>query len=80
MRTLLADDEVVVLVIKHVSRTSVVSTAECLRLLTVIAPEGVWRLLETDALLLAVRPLVSRADRTLGIPLLQILLVQDFSD
>ena len=75
MCTLLPNDEVVVFVVKHVSRTSIVCAAERLRLLTVVASERVWRLLETDTLLLAVWPLVSRANRTLRIPLLHILLV-----
>ena len=69
MRTFLADDKVVVLVVKHVPcRVSVIviCTAEVLPwLLTGIALERVWRLLEADILLLAVRYLVWRTNWTL---------------
>ena len=66
MRTFLADDKVVVLVVKHVPRVSVILAAEVLPwLLTVVAFECVCRLLEADILLLAVRYLVWRTNRTL---------------
>ena len=67
---------------EHVPRrVSVVCSADVLPwLVTVMAPECVRRLLEAHILLLAVRYFVSSTNWTLGIPLLKVLLVHDFSD